>query len=78
MGATSLLKDCEVVMVEVAIMNKRMDNTALKMLSIMDKYEYKIFDITDINRPFANRVLWLSEFVFIKKGGILDKNYSVN
>lgn len=77
-GAESLLKDCEVIMVEVAIVNKRIDNTALKMLSFMDEYGYKIFDITDLNRPFSNKILWLSEFVFIKKGCVLDKNYTVS
>ncbi len=77
-GAASLLNTCEIVLAEVAVMNPNMDNSALKMLSYMETLEYKLFDITDLNRPFKNRALWLCEFVFIKKNGILDKNYAIS
>ncbi|MFQ3576366.1 MAG: FkbM family methyltransferase [Cytophagales bacterium] len=65
----------EVVMVEVAVMNPLFENTALKVMNKMDSLGFKLFDITDLNRPFQRNVLWLSEFVFIRKGGVLDKNY---
>ena len=74
-GATSLLENVEVIMLEVAIVNNRMENTALNVLNYLDDKGFKIFDITDMNRPFTNQVLWLCEFVFIKTGGFLDKNY---
>jgi hypothetical protein len=32
---------------------------------------YKLFEITDLNRPFENKVLWLVELMFIKKAGVL-------
>lgn len=75
-GANGLLQHSDIIMVEVAIMNKRLKNTVLEMLNYLDLNGFKLFDITDINRPFPNNVLWLSEFVFIKKNGILDKNYA--
>jgi FkbM family methyltransferase len=75
-GADNLLQHAEIIMVEVAVVNKRLKNTALEMLNYLDDKGFRLFDITDINRPFSNNVLWLSEFVFIKKNGILDKNYS--
>jgi hypothetical protein len=33
---------------------------------------YRLFDISDLNRPFQPRVLWLVELVFIKNNGIID------
>ncbi|MNR09792.1 hypothetical protein D3C85_1260110 [compost metagenome] len=75
-GADSLLQHSEIIMVEVAVMNRRLKNTASEMLNYLNDKGFKLFDITDINRPFSNNVLWLSEFVFIKKNGVLDKNYS--
>lgn len=76
-GASELLNEyVQVVLVEVAILNNRFENSALKVINYMDKSNFKLFDITDLNRPFNNGVLWLCEFVFIKKNGILDKDYT--
>jgi hypothetical protein len=38
----------------------------------MDSKGYRVFEITDINRPFSNRVLWLVELAFIRKNGYFD------
>lgn len=38
----------------------------------MDAYGYKLFDITDLNRPWSNNVLWLVELVFVLKNGTID------
>ncbi|MEY8868817.1 FkbM family methyltransferase [Gaetbulibacter jejuensis] len=75
-GGLALLSSVEVIMVEVAIVNPRMENTVLNVLNYLDDKGFKLFDITDINRPFSNNVLWLSEFVFIKKEGMLDQDYN--
>lgn len=76
-GASELLnKNVEIVLVEVGILNNHIQNTALNVLKYMDNVNYKLFDITDLNRPFKNGALWLCEFVFIKKNGLLDKEYS--
>ncbi|TDP00887.1 FkbM family methyltransferase [Flavobacterium sp. 245] len=77
-GANELLQHTEIIMVEVAVMNKRLKNTAVEMMNYLDVKGFRFFDITDLNRPFPNNVLWLCEFVFIKKNGVLDKNYSKN
>lgn len=74
-GSIGILQNVEIIMVEVAIVNNRMENTALNVLNYLNDLGFKLFDITDMNRPFSNKVLWLCEYVFIKKGGNLDKNY---
>lgn len=74
-GASSLLETVEIIMVEVGVMNDRIQNSAFETLNYLDNKGYKLCDITDINRPFSNKVLWLCEFVFIKKSGVLDINY---
>ncbi|MBC3757745.1 FkbM family methyltransferase [Hyunsoonleella sp. SJ7] len=74
-GASGVLETVEVIMMEVAVVNNRLENSALKVLNRMELIGFKLFDITDLNRPFPNQVLWLCEFVFIKKGGALDKSY---
>ena len=75
-GAKETIKNyTEVVLVEVAIMNPKFENTALVVTEKMNSLGFKLFDITDLNRPFETKVLWLSEFVFIRKNGILDKVY---
>jgi hypothetical protein len=64
-------------MVEVVIFNKSFDNSFLKMINFMDVKGYRLFEITDINRPFQPQVLWLAELVFIKKNGIVD-SYNIS
>jgi hypothetical protein len=53
-------------------MNPVFENTVMTVVNAMDAYGYKLFDITDLNRPFANNVLWLVELMFVLKGGELD------
>jgi hypothetical protein len=76
-GAQELIRNhVEIILVEVGVMNKQFNNSALTVLSFMDSIGFRLFDITDLNRPFKNNILWLCEFVFIKKAGVLDKNYA--
>jgi len=74
-GAKGIIQNVEVIMVEVVVLNYRMENTVKNVVNYLDTIGFKFFDITDLNRPFPNKVLWLSEFVFVRKGGFLDKNY---
>lgn len=74
-GAKKLVKDAEIIMIEVGIVNKEFKNSALNVMNYLDKKGFRLFDITDINRPFTNNTLWLCELVFIKKKGELDKDY---
>jgi FkbM family methyltransferase len=71
-GASDFLGKTEIFMVEAGIVNKSFDNSFLKLINFMDENGYRLFDITDLNRPFRLQVLWLVEIVFVKKGGIID------
>lgn len=77
-GASDLFGKTEVFMIEAGVRNKVYENSILKVLNLMDEAGYELFDITDLNRPFANLpVLWLVELAFVKKGGDLS-NYKYN
>ncbi len=71
-GASDFFGKTEVFLVEAGIVNKRFDNSLLSVTEFMDKKGYRLFEITDLNRPFPNPVLWLLELAFVKKGGIID------
>tara|TARA_R110002012_G_scaffold277507_2_gene464744 strand:- start:28295 stop:29071 length:777 start_codon:yes stop_codon:yes gene_type:complete len=75
-GAGKYLSNIEIVLIEVGIMNKMMPNSAKDVLNFMDDNGFRLFEITDLNRPFPNKILWLCEFVFIKKNGRIDNHYS--
>jgi FkbM family methyltransferase len=72
-GATDTFGKTEIFLVEAAV-NAPFKNTKLiDVVNFMDYHGYLMFDITDINRPFDNRILWLIELAFVKKGGHFDK-----
>lgn len=71
-GADFLFGKTEVFMVEGGVSNKEFDNSLLYLMNYMDSIGYRLFDITDLNRPFPIKLLWLVEVVFVKKNGILD------
>jgi FkbM family methyltransferase len=77
-GANYFFGKTEVFMVEAGIVNKMFDNSFIKLINYMDTNGYRLFDITDLNRPFHHEVLWLVELVFIKKEGILDSKNWIN
>lgn len=70
-GANSIFGETECILIEASIHQKAFPNSLLKVLEAMDEKGYEIFDFTDLNRPFANGLLWLVEILFIKK----DSNY---
>jgi len=72
-GASDLFGNTEIFMVEAAVNNPVFPNTFLKVMNYMDERGYRLFDITDNNRPFKPKMLWLAELVFIKKGGMVDQ-----
>ena len=75
-GAVSTIQNhVEIVLIEVGIMNKHIKNDALTVMNKMNDLGFRLFEITDLNRPFNNN-LWLSEFVFIRRNGKLDVDYS--
>jgi FkbM family methyltransferase len=71
-GADNFFGKTEIFMVEAAVVAKVIENSFLKVVEFMNLRGYKLFDITDMNRPFEPRVLWLTELVFIRKGGTID------
>jgi len=71
-GADSFFGKTEIFMVEAAVVLKSFDNSFLKLATFMDEKGYRLFEITDLNRPFEPKILWLVELVFVKKGGFID------
>jgi FkbM family methyltransferase len=71
-GASDFFGKTEIFMVEAGVVNKSFDNSFLKILNFMDENNYRLFEITDLNRPFQPQVLWLVELVFVKKNGFID------
>lgn len=71
-GASNYLGKTEIFMVEAGVVNKLFENSFLKLINFMDENGYRLFEITDLNRPFTQKVLWLVELVFVKKNGIID------
>ena len=73
-GCSNLFGKTEVFMVEAAVVSKLFKNNVYEVVNYMNSKGYNLFDITDMNRPWDMKVLWLLELVFIKKGGIIDIN----
>lgn len=71
-GLGDYLGKVEVIFVEVSLSCKFYKNTLEDVVSVMNKLDYRVFDVTDLNRPFRNKVLWLMELAFIKKDSKLD------
>jgi len=71
-GASNFFGKTEIFMVEAGVVNKTFSNSFLKLINFMDENNYRLFEITDLNRPFTPNVLWLVELVFVKKNGFID------
>ena len=76
-GASDFFGKTEIFMVEAGVVNKVFDNSLLKLINFMDEKNYRLFEITDLNRPFSPNVLWLVELVFVKKNGFIDSQVIV-
>ncbi|MAZ72139.1 MAG: FkbM family methyltransferase [Flavobacteriaceae bacterium] len=75
-GANNFFGKTEIYLIEAAVVNPNVPNTVMRVINYMDNVGYKLFDITDLNRPFRTKVLWLVELVFIKNDGFVD-NYKI-
>jgi FkbM family methyltransferase len=71
-GSSNFFGKTEIFMVEAGVVNKIFGNSFLKLINFMDDKGYRLFEITDLNRPFEPKVLWLVELVFVKKNGFID------
>jgi FkbM family methyltransferase len=77
-GASDYFGKTEIFMVEAGVVNKSFDNSLLKLMNYMDEKGYRLFEITDLNRPYQPKVLWLVELVFVLKGGKIDSQVIAN
>ena len=71
-GAASLLGATEIVFVEAAVVSRSFANDVRTVINSMNDYGHTLFDITDLNRPFDTKVLWLVELAFVLRGGKVD------
>jgi FkbM family methyltransferase len=71
-GASHFFGRTEVFMAEAGVVCKTIPNNFLEVINFMDQNGYRLFEITDLNRPFKPTVLWLTELVFVKKNGVID------
>jgi FkbM family methyltransferase len=71
-GAEQTLKHIELVFVEAGINNQRFQNSALEVINKMKNYDFRLIDITDLNRPFDIKFLWNVELAFCKSKGEID------
>lgn len=71
-GASKAFGKTELFFVEVAVNSHTMPNDIKTVINVMDEKGYRVFEFTDLNRPFPANALWLAELAFVKKGGFLD------
>jgi FkbM family methyltransferase len=77
-GSTDILGKTEVILLEAAVVNPYFRNDIHAVIHLMNEKGYKLFDITDLNRPLENKVLWLVELLFVLKNGRFDKTNWIN
>ena len=71
-GASDYFGKTEIFFIEAGVVKKDFQNSFFNIMNYMDHRGYRLFDITDLNRPFDLKVLWLVELVFVRKDGLLD------
>jgi FkbM family methyltransferase len=71
-GASNYFGNTEIFLIEAGVVNKSLENSLVNVVNYMDQNGYKLFEITDLNRPFKPQILWLVELAFVKNGGIID------
>lgn len=71
-GAPELLKTCEVLFLEAAVMCKMFKNDLRRVINTVHDLGFTPLDFTDLNRTQKHGSLWLTEVCFIKRGGKLD------
>ena len=67
-GADKCFGITDLFMVEASINNYELENNLLDLVQYMDKRGYKVFEFTELNRPFKHAGLWQVEIAFVKKG----------
>jgi len=70
-GAAKVVGVADVILMEVGVVARGIENTALAVLNAMAAAGYRLIDITDINRSPRDDALWLCEFAFLRNGSTL-------
>ncbi len=69
-GANSLLGKSEVLLVEASVCCTY-ENSAARLVDLMNSHGYRLFDITELNRSPKHGVLWLAELAFLRNSSPL-------
>jgi FkbM family methyltransferase len=70
-GASELTGKTEIFLAEATMGERDFENSALALIKAMDHAGYRPIDITDMNRSPKHGILWLCEFVFLRKSSTL-------
>jgi len=70
-GASDILGITDIILMEVGIVARGIENTAAAVINTMAAAGYRLIDITDVNRSPRDDVLWLCEFAFLRNGSSL-------
>jgi FkbM family methyltransferase len=73
-GADNTIRNASIVLIEAAVNNKIFKNSVFDVLMQMNKRNFTLFDITDLNRTIRHNALWLVELAFVKKDGFLNNS----
>jgi FkbM family methyltransferase len=76
-GASDYIGKTEIFLVEVGVASRKIENSIENVVLFFKENNYKLFEITDLNRPFNNNILWLAEFAFVLKGGKVEKSLNI-
>jgi len=66
-GAKTLLGETDVFLAEAAVVPPA-ENSVAAIITFMAENDYRLIDITDINRSLKHNVLWLTELAFLRNG----------
>lgn len=64
-GCAGLFGKTDFFLIEAGVGHSEIPNSLTRVNDFMESKGYKIFDITDLNRPFSNRRLHLIEVVYV-------------
>jgi len=71
-GTANAVRSSEIVLIEAAVTNKSFVNDVRTVIEELFKLDFRLLDITDLNRTQKDGCLWLVELAFVRRGGALD------
>jgi FkbM family methyltransferase len=70
LGAGELLGKTDVFLLEATV-GCPYENSVLKIMNFMSDHDYRLIDLTDMNRSPKHGVLWLTELAFLRRSSPL-------